>query len=227
MPNDLQRWAAVQLQRIRESEGEVPYLTALERARRDPSYTQELAGVAEHGKLMQGGWGLADIGLAGAGMGAAALGIPGVQVPVGIGLAGLGAARMHEAYKRKQEDLPWKMEMGIGALDPLMLGWQGYKALKKPLQAAMPSLDEPFKAADLGSPLQGLQEKVAAGMGSEGATLDPNLLRPLPAIRRTEGGKTIFRAGQPIDPRKIDLSVGQQPGRYDLGWTDWSRHGPA
>ena len=219
MPNDLQRWAAVQLQRIRESEGEVPYLTALERARRDPSYTQELAGVAEHGKLMQGGWGLADIGLAGAGMGAAALGIPGVQVPVGIGLAGLGAARMHEAYKRKQEDLPWKMEMGIGALDPLMLGWQGYKALKKPLQAAMPSLDEPFKAADLGSPLQGLQEKVAAGMGSEGATLDPNLLRPLPAIRRTEGGKTIFRAGQPIDPRKIDLSVGQQPGRYDLGRT--------
>ena len=49
MPNDLQRWAAVQLQRIRESEGEVPYLTALERARRDPSYTQALAGGAAHG----------------------------------------------------------------------------------------------------------------------------------------------------------------------------------
>jgi hypothetical protein len=220
VPTDLQRWAAVQLQRIRQTEGEVPYMTALRRAQHDPAYTQELAGVAEHGKLMQGmySWPL-EVGLGGAAVGASLLGIPGVQLPVGLGLAGLGAARIHEAYKRKQEDLPWKMEMGIGAIDPLMLGWQGYKALKKPAQAAASKITDAFRPQAQEGPLQNLQEQVTANLGPQSAALDANLLRPL---IRQEGDQAILRAR--VDPTTPPqpITPSQDPSRYDLG-----RTGPA
>ena len=135
MANDTQRWAAVQLQRIRNDQGEYEYRRSKLRAQQDADFAQGLADTAQHGRLMSGPGALgADLGLAALGF----AGPPGALAST-IGFGALGAARMAEGFKRREEGLPGTTaEIGWGALDvgaPFIgKAYRGIKSLlpKKP-----------------------------------------------------------------------------------------------
>jgi hypothetical protein len=84
----------------------------IERARRDSSYRSRLAR-QERDSLVDSWY--PDIALA------AGLFTPAAPI-AGVGMAGLGAARIAKGLERRSLELPWKMETGLGVFDMLAPG---------------------------------------------------------------------------------------------------------
>ena len=228
MANDTQRWAAVQLQRIRRDQGEYEYQRNKLRAQQDADFAQGLASTAQHGGLMAGPGSLgADLGLAALGF------VPGGQIPSAIGFGALGAARMAEGFKRRGEGLPGTTsEIGWGALDvgAPFIG-KAYRGIKRLLPTKPPPLRPHMPGAKgtvadfrwpAGKPLQGKRTQ-------KGPVEDVN--QPLEVSPKSPGMDELVPAE--LKKKLADQSVAQGPfqpmvapgrGRYATQGTEGRPH---
>mgnify|MGYP003141323928 CR=1 FL=1 len=106
MANDTQRWAAVQLQRIRNDQGEYEYRRSKLRAQQDADFAQGLADTAQHGRLMSGP------GALGADLGLAALGFAG---PPGALASTIGFGALDAMVGEAGEDNVGDANIAIGS----------------------------------------------------------------------------------------------------------------
>jgi len=206
MANDTQRWAAIQLARIRRDEGRFKYEQERERARTDADYTQRLAETAEFGRTMTGPFGFAKAELPL--MGAAFLGPVGLAAST-AGFAGLGAARIHEGLQRRKEGLPHTGEqIGFGALDVAAPG----------IMPALRGLKGAFKT------VKGTPPVVSRMVGGTKVFTQPGKNLGTPFIETSKDAAARVKGKGKVQPMETILGRGVKDEPLPKQW--WQQEGP-